>query len=418
MDQVRIGGFRRRDFMKLVGVGGASAMLGSLGLQAQAQAQRIFAKDDSKLLNIGATVRSAKWWEFTSYITPVDRFFIRSRYPVPTVDLKAWRLKVHGDGVSRPFELTYDDLLKLPSRRAIRYLECNGNGRTLFWEQLNMNVRGGNWGLGAVSQGEWEYVPIGEILDRAGLKPEAREVLFWSGIDGPDTGRPLPISEVLNRPEEIGIAFGMNGDPLTPDHGFPARALVPGWGGAASTKWITEIKVSTNRFWVRMNTREEADIGPDYPVERPGPNDEFRAATPEDIKGVMARRQNVKSFLTLPLTLRKSRPPANYPLAVGERPKISAGLQVMRGYAHSPFGIRQVLYRIDEGQWTPATLVPPNLGGVSWVRFEFPWQASRGVHVLETRAIDRAGNMQPFAVPFNELGHMNNVVPRFEVEVV
>jgi len=77
-----------------------------------------------------------------------------------------------------------------------------------------------------------------------------------------------------------------------------------------------------------------------------------------------------------------------------------------------------VLYRIDEGQWTPATLVPPNLGGVSWVRFEFPWQASRGVHVLETRAVDRAGNMQPFAVPFNELGHMNNVVPRFEVEVV
>jgi len=55
---------------------------------------------------------------------------------------------------------------------------------------------------------------------------------------------------------------------------------------------------------------------------------------------------------------------------------------------------------------------------VSWVRFEFPWQASRGVHVLETRAIDRAGNMQPFVVPFNELGHMNNVVPRFEVEVV
>jgi DMSO/TMAO reductase YedYZ molybdopterin-dependent catalytic subunit len=405
--------------MKLLGVGGASAMLSTLSLQAQAQTQRIFAKDDAKLLNIGATVRSAKWWEFSTYITPVDRFFIRSRYPVPTVDLKAWRLKVHGDGVSRPLELTYDDLLKLPSRRAIRYLECNGNGRTMFWEQLNMmNVRGGNWGLGAVSQGEWEYIPIGEILDRAGLKPEAREVLFWSGIDGPDTGRPLPIGEVLNRPEEIGIAFAMNGDPLTPDHGFPARALVPGWGGAASTKWITEIKVSTNRFWVRMNTREEADIGPDYPVERPGPNDEFRAATPEDIKGIMARRQNVKSFLTLPLTLQKSRPPANYPLAAGERPKISAGQQVMRGYAHSPFGIRQVMYRIDGNAWLPATIVPPNLGGVSWVRFEFTWQASRGVHVLETRATDRAGNTQPFVVPFNELGHMNNVVPRFEVEVV
>jgi sulfane dehydrogenase subunit SoxC len=411
---------KRRDFLKLAGAGSMAAMLGGLSPQAQAQAARIFVKDDSKLLNIGATVRSAKWWEFTTYITPVDRFFVRSRYPTPTVDLKAWRLKVHGDGVRRPLELTYDDLLKLPSRRAIRYLECNGNGRTLFWEVLNMmNVRGGNWGLGAVSQGEWEYVPIGEILEMAGLKPEAREVLFWSGVDGPDTGRPLPISEILARPEEIGIAYGLNGDALPPDHGFPARALVPGYGGAASIKWITEIKVATHRFWVRMNTREEADIGPDYPVERPGPNDEFRFATPEDIKGVMAKRQNVKSFLTLPLTLRNSPSiPANYPLARGERPKLRAGTQVMRGYAHSPFGISKVEYRIDGGPWQLATLVPPNLGGVSWVRFEFVWKATPGVHVLETRATDRAGNTQPFVVPFNELGHMNNVVPRFEVEVV
>ena len=75
----------------------------------------------------------------------------------------------------------------------------------------------------------------------------------------------MPMADVLARPEVIGLAVGLNGLPLHPDHGFPVRALVPGWGGAASVKWLTEIRISTKRFWTRMHTKEEAYIGPDYP---------------------------------------------------------------------------------------------------------------------------------------------------------
>ena len=78
---------------------------------------------------------------------------------------------MHGDAVENPMEFTYDELLQLPRRQAIRYFECFGNGRTLNWEQLGYDVQGGNWGFGDVSQGEWEYIPIAEILDR--VKPRA-----------------------------------------------------------------------------------------------------------------------------------------------------------------------------------------------------------------------------------------------------
>ena len=72
-----------------------------------------------------------RWFDFTSYITPVERFFVRNRYASPAVNLTTWSLKVHGDAVENPMEFTYDDLLELPRLQAIRYFECFGNGRTL-----------------------------------------------------------------------------------------------------------------------------------------------------------------------------------------------------------------------------------------------------------------------------------------------
>ena len=154
------------------------------------------------MLNIGATVRSGNYWNFTTFMTPVEEFFVRNHYPTPTAEQKPelardkWRLKVHGASVERPFEIGYDDLLKMPSRTIIATMECHGNGRTLFWEQggfTGQQVAGGNWVLGAIGQAEWQYVPMSEIFARCGVKPDALTVLFWSGMDGPDIGRPMPI---------------------------------------------------------------------------------------------------------------------------------------------------------------------------------------------------------------------------------
>ena len=250
-------------------------------------------------------------------------------------------------------------------------------------------------------------------------RPEARQLLFWSGLDGPDTGRPMAMQDVLARPEVIGLAVGLNGLPLHPDHGFPVRALVPGWGGAASVKWLTEINISTKRFWTRMHTKEEAYIGPEYPAEPHSPDDDYRGVTERDVRGVSGTWLTTKSFLTVPLAMSKSDPPEHYVLDKGEVPSLLAGPQTMRGYAVSPWGIRKVDYSVDGGRtWQEAKLVPPTDLEYAWVRFEFPWDAAPGEHVLMTRATDKKGEAQPETIPFNELGINCNVMPRFPVQVV
>lgn len=424
-ERARQTGLNRRDFFRLLGLGGAAAILTACGAAsspaptaAPAAGTKMFVKPEEPLLKIFATELGERWDRTTSFITPIEQFYVRNRYVSPVVDPKTWRLKVTGDAIEMPLELSYDDLLKLPHRHAMRYMECFGNGRTLNWEQLGYQVKGGNWGFSAISMGEWDYIAIGDILDRVKPKKEARQLLFWSGVDGPDTGRPMPMAEILARPEVIGLAFGLNGQPLPADHGGPVRALVPGWGGAASVKWLTEIRISTKQFWTRMHTKEEALIGPDYPAEQPAPGDAFLGATASDIRGVTATWQNVKSFLALPLVMNKSEPPGRYPLRSGEVPVVSAGRQVMRGYAFAPFGIQRVDYSLDGGkQWQPAALVQPGGEEYTWIRFEFPWEATPGTHLLMTRATDKRGNTQPDTVPFNELGILCNVVPRFQVQV-
>lgn len=383
------------------------------------RASEIFVKSDEGLYKVFGTELGTRWLDETSFVTPVEHFYVRSRYPTPVIEPDDWRLQVTGDAIEEPFELTYDELVELPSRQAPRVMECFGNGRTINWEQLGYDVAGGNWGFSAASQGEWVYVPISVILERARPTSDAVQLLFWSGVDGPDTGRPMPMEEILSRADVIGLAYRLNGLPLAPDHGGPVRAIVPGWGGAASIKWLTEINISSHRFWTRMHTREEALIGPDYDVDEASPDDEFLGATEDDIRGETATWLKVNSWLTLPLVMRESDPPGDYDLQPGEVPTLSPGEHTMRGYAKAASGIERVDYSVDEGRtWQEATLVPPSDLEYSWVRFEFPWDARPGTHVLMTRATDREGSTQPETVPFNELGILCNAIPKFEVEVV
>lgn len=106
----------------------------------------------------------------------------------------------------------------------------------------------------------------------------------------------------------------MHGNPLTEDHGSPVRLVVPGWGGTAWIKWLTEIKVTDKRVWTRVNTKGECYIGPDYPTPEHAADDEFMPGiTPADIKGPMVTWMPPKSFITVPLVIDKSPSlPANY----------------------------------------------------------------------------------------------------------
>ena len=379
-----------------------------------------FVKDVGRLQDLNPTNQGGAYWNFDTYITPVEDFYIRNAFPTPRpeldrrVDPRYWRLKIHGDAVERPLEIGYDDLLRMPSRSIISIMQCAGNGRTLFWEQQDMlqspeKVVGNGWGLGGVGLAEWQYVPMDHILGLVGLKPNAKAVLFWSGVDGKapntesDTGRPTPISEVTGRSDVIGLAFKMNGKPLPADHGAPVRALVPGWCGGASTKWLTEIKIASHDFWVRLNTTDHANIGPAYPPVKPGPNDEYRFASPDKILGVPVTWHGPRSFLAVPLTLSKTPVlPPNYPLARGEMPVLPAGPQVLRGYASAPkSGVGHVDVRVNGGMWAPARIIDPLGNPYAWARFRGAARCHAGRtpdrdphHRRERRCANRCGAVQ------------------------
>ncbi|MBU1361367.1 MAG: molybdopterin-dependent oxidoreductase [Gammaproteobacteria bacterium] len=446
---------RRRFFVTALASGIAGASLPALaqpaGVPAGAGSGRLtigdggrgpsrihpsFVKDVGLMTDLNATNQGGAWWNFDTYITPVSQFYVRNAFRTPRaeedsrVDPRHWRLRIHGDAVERELTIGYDDLLKMPSRSIISVMQCTGNGRTLFWEQQDMvadptRVTGNGWGLGGVGQAEWQYVPMSHILDLVGVKRNAKSVLFWSGVDGKkpntesDTGRPMPYADVMERPDDIGLAFKMNGAPLGPDHGAPVRALVPGWCGGASTKWLTEIKISSHDVWVRLNTYDHTLMGPDYPPPRPTEGDEFRFVRPDQLLGIPVTWQEARSMLAIPLTLQKQPDmPSNYPLARGEMPVLRAGPQVLRGYAWAPrTGVKRVHVRVNGGRWEAARIIDPQVSRYTWVRFEFPFNPGPGDYLLETRATDNEGGMQPDSVPFNKGGYNFFAIPRFKVRV-
>lgn len=398
-----------------------------------------FVKDLGQLVDLNGFNQGGAYWNYKTFITPIDQFFIRNEFATPRaehdlrVDPKYWTLKIHGDAVEGDLLISYDDLIRMPSRSIICTMECAGNGRSLFWEQQDMTsgaleVTGTGWGLGGIGQAEWQYVPMSHILSLVGLKKNAKAALFWSGVDNKenkpgaigDRGRPLPIDVLRSNADVIGLAFKMNGQDLPADHGGPVRAIVPGWCGAGSTKWLTEIKIASHNFWVPLNSRAHVMIGPDYPPPTPEPGDEFRFVEPGGILGQAVTWSPPKSLITVPLVLEKQpKIPHNYPLQPGELPKLSSGRQTVRGYAWAPrYGVRHVEYRIDGGVWRRARIEQPNLGRFSWVRFDFPWDAPAGFHQIETRVTDRRNNRQPETVPFNKGGFDFWAVPKFKLEVV
>jgi len=185
------------------------------------------------------------------FITPVDRFFVRSHFPIPQIDVKTWRLKIEGE-VETPFELTCDELREMDSRTIAVTMECAGNGRAFLTPQAS----GAQWERGAVGNAEWTGVRLADVLRRAGLKDSAREVIFEGADQGEIKEPPGPAGKIpyarsmplKKANEDVLLAFKMNGEELTPAHGSPLRVILPGWYGMASVKWLTRIIASAQSF--------------------------------------------------------------------------------------------------------------------------------------------------------------------------
>jgi DMSO/TMAO reductase YedYZ molybdopterin-dependent catalytic subunit len=185
------------------------------------------------------------------FITPTEAFYVRTHFPIPKIDKNKWRLRVEGE-VKKPFEINYEELLKLESRKIPVTLECAGNNRDF----LEPKVKGVQWGLGAVGNAEWTGVPLSILLDRAGIDLGTGEVIL-EGADGgkledPKSpagelrfARSIPLTKALG---DVLLAYKMNDVDLPAEHGFPLRAVVPGWYAMASIKWLERIIVTSKSF--------------------------------------------------------------------------------------------------------------------------------------------------------------------------
>jgi DMSO/TMAO reductase YedYZ molybdopterin-dependent catalytic subunit len=315
-------------------------------------------------------------------VTPTEHFFVRNNSASLAVDETLWWLHIGGDAVDRALSLSYVHLRNLPERSLEVCLECAGNQRSMFGLVQGNPLAGDEtqWRTGAVSNAVWTGTPLRHVLELAGLQANAVDVLLV-GLDraSPEGGfrRALPIGKALH--EDTILAWGMNGAPLPYDHGYPLRAIVPGWIGSSSIKWLDRIVVSSKPVWSRNNMTHYTLIGSDYPAQG-------------ESLGQVAREFTVKSMLALPWPTR-----------------LSPGPHTIRGVAYSPAGgIARVEWSDDHGSmWNVATLVEEQVQ-YGWARFEFRWDARPGRHTIMTRATDITGVSQPDHVPANAKGYLFN----------
>ena len=382
-------GMDRRQFLRLLLAGGAAAVVAAcFGTEPTVETPLAgfdsppdspWFKDPAPFIRHDKSLE-ARLEKLEGLTTPNHLFFVRNNSA--SIDLKAsdWRLSVEGDAVEEPVELTYDDIKRLPSRTLTSYLECAGNHRAMFDVVKGEKASGTQWMTGGIGNGEWVGAALRDVLTLAGIHASAVSVLLVGlDVDSPEVGfRYVLPAEKAMHPDTL-LAYGLNGETLPTDHGFPVRALVPGWAGSANIKWLGRIVVSSEQIWTRNNTTSYSLIGDQYPPEG-------------ESRGRPVTTQVIKSALALPW-------PA----------ELSPGRHRIHGYAHSPAGpISRVEWSVDSGSTWAKAEVSGQQPDYSWARFELVWDAEPGEHVIMTRATDTTGNTQPDEVPFNEKGYLFN----------
>lgn len=369
------------------------------------------------------------------YLTPVEKFFVRNHTATELIDPTSWRLNVFGSGLSDPngISLSLRDLRCMPSESRAAFIECAGNGRSFYAGQQGTPVSGSAWKLGAVGVAQWRGVPLREVLERAGIKPSAVDVMpqgldstvVTNGVDQGHVRRPLAIAKAL---DDVLLAYEMNGEPLPPDHGFPVRLVVPGWIGIASIKWLGQIEVSDEPLFSPWNTTQYRMIGGDYPVDSPPLTEQavksaFELPFPATLPAGATLRLEGRSWSgdrPIQRVEVNAQAAPSGPVYAAARPgRTPARHQSSRHHEHRHHhdddhhhGPRPT----PEG-WRPAELHEPNLPQ-AWVRWSIDWRPpGPGNYQLLARATDWAGTTQPDTVPFNTNGYLFWAVVRHPVTV-
>lgn len=304
------------------------------------------------------------------FITPVERFYVRCHHPIPQLDPATWKLEIEGE-VDNPYSLDHADLAAMELRTITSTMECAGNGRMFLEPQRD----GAQWEGGAVGTAEWTGVPLAHLLARAGVRDSASEVILIGGDLGEvkDPPRPqgkihysrsLPLEKANS---DVLLALRMNGRPLDPSHGFPLRAIVPGWYGMAAVKWLTRIVVSKEPYQGYYQTI-------DYSYwERRSKSPTLLPITAMRVKSQIAR----PSFAEVV--------PAGQPYRV-QGAAWTSGADIIRVEITTDAG----------GTWNDALLLGEPVAD-AWRLWEYDWTvpAKIGETVLMARATDSQGRVQP-----------------------
>ncbi|SER96410.1 sulfite oxidase [Salipaludibacillus aurantiacus] len=320
---------------------------------------------------------------------PEEYFFKRNHFFYPVPGQNSYQLQVKGK-VTKSVNFHYDELQRMPSRKLKMVLECAGNKRSKF----KPKVYGEQWEDGAISQGEWQGIPLNTLLAVTGVDPDVREVVF----EGYDTGRRTDINEVVPfarslplqkalHPDTL-IAYKYNGKPIPFKHGFPLRLIVPGWYGMASVKWLKTITLIDETFKGPFQTI-------DY-VYYPDENSSLKAYPVSII--------NVNSIIQQPL----------------DRSVIEQDAEhIIEGIAWTGKGdIKQVQVSFDKGKvWREAILTNTSSTAYGWTKWHINWKPPEiGEYTIQARAVDSAGRRQPEKALWNKKGYGFNAVSEINVK--
>lgn len=391
----------RRDTLTLLGLGGTGLATGALAATvelpfangARETTTAFPGKGEMILQRVRAPLLETPIAAMDGQVfTPNDRFFVRWHYDdIPTsIDTRSFRLRV-GGAVRRPLAISLDQFARLPRFEIAAVNQCSGNSRGLFGPR----VPGAQWGDGAIGNAMWEGVRLRDVLDRAGVLPDAVAVRV-SGLDRPPPGAPhfaKAISLDHARDGEVMIATHMNGAPLPLLNGFPMRLVVPGWYSTYWIKALDRIEVLTtpdDGYWMAKAYQIPAT-----------PNAGVAPGTREFSK-VPINRMVPRAFITLL---------ADGATVAADSPFYVRGLAMGGASA-----VARVDLSMDAGRsWHRATL-GPDQGKYGFRLWEATLPAlKRGGYRLWARATNAEGDRQAMAPIWNPGGYMYSPCPSIAI---
>jgi len=321
-------------------------------------------------------------------VTPIGMHYLLTHFDIPEADDATWLLSVGGH-VRRPMRLTMDDVRARPSSTVTVTMECAGNGRA----RLDPRPLSQPWLSEAVGTAEWTGTPLRPLLEEAGLRDGAVEVVFTGADHGAQDGvehdyeRSLSIEEATA--DDVLLAYAINGQTLPPQHGHPLRLIVPGWYGMTNVKWLRQIRVTAEPF-----TGFQMDA--------------YRSRRDADDPGEPVTRMRPRALVI----------PPGFPDFFERTRTVEAGEVLLRGRAWSGRGpITRVELSDDGGRTWQDCALGDVVGPHAWRSWSFVWTAAPGECRLVVRATDEDGNVQPLEQSWSHHGHENNMAQRVRVTV-